>query len=133
MIGKNNPLNVRKSSNQWLGQTGSTKGFCDFQNTDYGVRAAMYLICKTYRLRYGLKTYAQLLSRYAPPKENVTSRYIKYVCANIFAHPSDSPFTIHPESRIPMMLHFMSKFEGNEVSMIDCLRVYRQYKKDFKL
>ena len=132
MIGKNNPLNVRKSSNEWLGQTGSTRGFCDFQNTDYCVRAAMYLICKTYRLRYGLKTYSQLISRYAPPKENNTAAYISFVCKNAFAHPSDSPF-LYPDTRIPMMIHLMSKYEGNEVSTIDCLHVYYQYKKDFKL
>lgn len=132
MIGKNNPLNVRKSSNEWIGQTGSTRGFCDFKNTDYGVRAAMYLICKTYRLRYGLKTYAQLISRYAPPKENNTAAYISYVCRYAFAHPSDSPF-LSPDTRIPMMIHLMSQFEGNEVSTIDCLHVYHQYKKDFKL
>lgn len=132
MIGKNNPLNVRKSYNVWIGQTGSTEGFCDFQNTDYGLRAAMYLICKVYRLRYGLKTYAQLISRYAPPKENNSAAYISYVCKYAFALPSDSPF-VYPDTSIPMMIHLMSKFEGNEVSTIDCLRVYHQYKKDFKL
>ena len=78
MIGINNPMNIRRSSSKWLGQTGSRKGFCCFENEKYCFRAAMYLVY-TYRVRYHCDRLCDIISRYAPPSENLTYRYIQIV------------------------------------------------------
>lgn len=77
MIAKNNPFNLRVGT-KWLGLTGSRKGFCEFSSTEYGIRAAAYLLMRTYRKR-GLKTIESIINTYAPPAENDTRRYIDFV------------------------------------------------------
>ena len=79
MIGKNNPLNVRYNPlNHWRGQIGSTRGFCDFSSEYFGVRAAMYLIFRSYKKK-GFVSYYQIIHRYAPRWENDTVSYVKYI------------------------------------------------------
>lgn len=40
-----NLLNIRyNESNKWKGQTGSYKGFCVFENTDYSIRAGIKIL-----------------------------------------------------------------------------------------
>lgn len=80
MIGQNNPLNIRTSPHfTWNGQTGSTRGFCNFESTRHGRRVGLYLLMRSYR-RAGVKTIAEIIRRFAPPSENNTSGYIKTVC-----------------------------------------------------
>ena len=49
-IRNNNPLNIRRSKDQWKGlraqQTDSQ--FCQFETLEYGWRAAFYLLTRTY-------------------------------------------------------------------------------------
>lgn len=75
-----NPLNVRFSkSNNWKGKTGENyKGFECFIDDRYSVRAAHRLM-STYQ-RYGIKTIAAFIRRYAPNNENNTELYIKRIC-----------------------------------------------------
>lgn len=40
----------------------------------------MFVLLDTYRVKYGLKTIRQMISRYAPPSENHTEAYIAAVC-----------------------------------------------------
>lgn len=75
----NNPLNIRNVDGQnWIGQIGKKAGFCEFQNVWWGVRAAMMILSK-YRKR-GLVTIEKIISTWAPPSENDTEAYIKYIC-----------------------------------------------------
>ena len=40
-----NVLNIRyNESNKWKGQTGSYKGFCVFENTDYYIRGGIKIL-----------------------------------------------------------------------------------------
>lgn len=81
MIGKFNPLNIRTSSAfNWVGQTGATRGFCDFQSVEYCRRAGLYLLMRSYR-RAGVVRLGEILHRFAPVSENDTERYISFVCA----------------------------------------------------
>ena len=80
MIGKNNYLNIRTSSAfTWFGQTGSTRGFCDFESIEMCRRAGAYLLMRSYR-KAGCKTIESVISRWAPKTENDTENYIKFVC-----------------------------------------------------
>lgn len=77
--GKNhNPLNIRyNSKNNWRGQVGENSGFCVFSHEAYGFRAA-YKLITTY-ISQGHNTIAKIVSRWAPPCENNTEAYIKFV------------------------------------------------------
>lgn len=79
MIGKNNVLNIRASrSFTWLGQTGSTRGFCNFEGIEMCRRAGLYLLMRSYR-RANVVTLADVIKRWAPPTENETGKYVDFV------------------------------------------------------
>lgn len=74
----NNPLNIRYNpQNQWRGQTGQDKGFCVFKNKAYGFRAG-FIILGNY-IKNGINTIEQIVSRWAPPSENNTENYIRFI------------------------------------------------------
>ena len=79
MIGKNNIFNIRAGKAQWLGMTGTRRGFVEFDTREHGIRAWLVLM-RNYRRQYGCKTVRQIVSRFAPPSENETEQYIKF-CA----------------------------------------------------
>ena len=95
-IRNNNPLNIRLSKDKWQGQinpsgnanvndndnNSSLKGeavFCVFSSMAYGWRAAFVILCRTYYGKYKLKTIRDIVSRWAPAKENNTEAYIRHV------------------------------------------------------
>ena len=95
-IRNNNPLNIRRSKDKWQGQinpsgngnvngngnNSSPKGdaeFVQFYTMEYGWRAAFVILCRTYYGKYGLKTIRDIVSRWAPAKENNTEAYIRHV------------------------------------------------------
>ena len=66
------------------GENSSPRGgregvFCQFSSMEYGWRAAFVILCKTYYGKYKLKTIRDIVSRWAPPKENNTPAYIRHV------------------------------------------------------
>lgn len=80
MIGKNNPLNIRTSASfSWNGQTGATRGFCDFEDVAMCRRAGAYLLMRSYR-RAGCRNLGQVICRWAPSNENDTASYLHFVC-----------------------------------------------------
>ena len=74
-----NPLNIRKSGDNWVGQCGHDGSFAKFIDIRHGLRAAFRLLY-TYDVRYGCNTVRTIINRWAPPEENNTSAYIKRVC-----------------------------------------------------
>ena len=113
MIGKNNPLNVRFNPlNHWRGQTGQTCGFCDFSTEYYGVRAAIYLLFRTYKKK-NCVTYGEIINRYAPSTENDTQAYIGFICKSLHVFPFDVPFFINEWIGL---FYYMSQYEGNVVA-----------------
>lgn len=83
----NNPLNIRyNKENNWRGQIGSVRGFCQFDNIDHGIRAACRLVMN-YPKPLSVKG---IISRWAPPTENDTKGYIRFVMAGFpTAHEDD--------------------------------------------
>lgn len=80
MIGKCNPLNIRTSAYfKWAGQTGETRGFCDFEDVTMCRRAGAYLLMRSYR-RCGITKLRDVIHRFAPAVENDTDAYISFVC-----------------------------------------------------
>ncbi len=76
----NNPLNIRKSDQLWIGQTGNDGAFCIFLTMAYGYRAA-FRILKTYNTKYHVYSVREIIGRWAPPSDgNNTKGYIDRVC-----------------------------------------------------
>jgi hypothetical protein len=77
-IRNNNPLNIRKNGIKWKGQVENKDAFCVFLEHQWGWRAALIIICRTYRKR-GLTTVWKIIHSWAPPSENKTDFYAKFV------------------------------------------------------
>ena len=80
-IRNNNPLNIRRSKDQWKGlraqQTDAS--FAQFETMEYGWRAAFYLLTRTYYHKYRLYTIRSIVTKWAPAVENNTKAYIENV------------------------------------------------------
>lgn len=108
MIGRNNPLNIRYSPfNKWKGQSGQTKGFCNFLRLKFGIRAAAILLIRSYD-KEDFKTYEEKIRRFAPPSENPTSNYVSYVCTKCNVFPFDMPASIEDYAT---MIYYMWCYE----------------------
>ena len=126
MVGKNNPFNIRYNSrNMWLGldQNPVYRGFCNFVDIKYGIRAACYLLMVSYR-KNGVLTISEIISRFAPSTENDTDRYIQFVCNGLGCFPFD-----HPKDKYDFakLLSYMSVYEGNPVNIADILTVINMF------
>ena len=53
--------------------------FVRFESIEYGIRAAFVLL-RTYSIKYKANCIQDIISRWAPPSENDTEKYIKNVC-----------------------------------------------------
>lgn len=79
----NNPGNIEASAeNPWEGQTGSDGRFAKFETPEHGIRALGKNLL-AYNKRHGLDTVGEMITRWAPPKENDTDSYIKAICAQL--------------------------------------------------
>ena len=88
-IRNNNPLNIRRGKTLWKGEIkavptrvgleGSGSSFCHFESVEWGLRAAFCLL-RTYATKYRLNCVKDIITRWAPPKENDTTSYIRHVC-----------------------------------------------------
>ena len=87
-IRNKNPLNIRKSNDQWQGAVGDDGAFIQFNHETMGIRAAARIL-KNYRDKYDLNTVSGIITRWAPPKndsgefENDTQAYIESVAGKV--------------------------------------------------
>ena len=80
-IRNHNPLNIRRSKDQWKGmaEVQTDRAVVQFKSLEYGWRAAFYLLTRTYYHKYRLYTIRGIISRWAPANENNTKAYIANV------------------------------------------------------
>lgn len=107
----NNPFNIRKSRQPWIGKIhGSDPEFETFRSMYLGIRAGVKLLL-TYVDR-GIDTPSAIISRFAPSCENNTSAYLDFVCRN-----STGVYWIAKDERITklrqlaMLASRMAKYE----------------------
>ena len=106
MVGENNPFNIKFSKrNHWFGQTGSKRGFCEFDTLEHGVRACYLLLCNYIRSNYD--SIERIINRFAPETENNSLAYISFVCKytvygnhNLGAKPVKALDQLNPKDRI---------------------------------
>ncbi|MFI3320327.1 MAG: structural protein P5 [Rikenellaceae bacterium] len=78
----NNPGNIRHSKDRFRGEVYPCEDplFKVFTAPEWGYRA-VYVILRTYILKYELTTISEIIPRWAPTFENDTDAYIQYVSA----------------------------------------------------
>ena len=108
----NNPGNIRRSRVRYKGEVRPSRDpeFKEFSSMAYGYRA-MFVLLDTYRSRYGLTTIRQMLNRYAPPKENFTEGYVRFVADYSGVMPDEIVDTRADKDMIPIV-EAMSKIEN---------------------
>lgn len=93
-IRNNNPGNIRRSADAWRGLSSEQLDpeYFTFVAPVYGIRA-MARILRNYESRYGLNTVEGIISRWAPPNENITGAYVKHVAEKLNIDPR-TQFTV---------------------------------------
>lgn len=92
-IRNNNPLNIKKGNN-WKGERLAQIDpvFEEFTSIEYGIRAAMRLMINQISgfngTRPKMNTLKKLISVWAPPSENSTTKYIDFVCQHLHCSPN---------------------------------------------
>lgn len=84
-----NPGNLINNGINWQGATGTDGRYLVFDTAVDGIRAIASTL-NTYRHKHGLNTVRGIISRWAPPKNNDTTAYIRAV-ANHVSEGADQP------------------------------------------
>ena len=144
----NNPLNIRKvPGTHWRGEVSSPLGevgrgavplgevgrgaagsFVRFSSLAYGLRAA-FCILRTYRDKYKLVCIEDIITRWAPPTENDTRKYI-CDCCKLTGFGGKERLT---ESNWPRLVGAMARLESGmnltEEQIRQGFRLYRENSK----
>lgn len=115
----NNPGNIRRSRVRYKGEVRPSRDpdFKEFETMAYGYRA-VFVLLDTYRSRYGLNTIRQMLNRYAPPTENFTEGYVRFVADYSGVMPDEVVDTRSEKDMIPIVAA-MSKIENGVAANIE--------------
>ena len=84
----NNPGNIRDVGIGWEGKIGSNNNFVVFEDVSWGIRA-MIINFHTSITIHGNETLYKYLTRYAPPIENDTAKYIQIVSQKTGIAPTE--------------------------------------------
>lgn len=111
----NNPLNIRRTKDKWQGLSSvqNDKDFCTFDSLEYGFRAAFRIIHNGFKAKPPRNNVRSIISRWAPPNENDTRRYMNFVCS-LIGIPSAVPLNYSDKSIMVFMVRAMAYMEtGN--------------------
>lgn len=110
----NNPGNIEASAdNPWEGQTGSDGRFAKFETPEHGIRALGKNLL-AYNKRHGLDTVGEMITRWAPPKENDTDSYIKAICAQLGVGANDQIDVTNPKTLAALCAGIVQHENGNQ-------------------
>lgn len=111
-IRNNNPGNIRKGGDPWVGAVGDDGAFLRFVDPAHGIRAAARLL-QTYQVRHELNTVREIVTRWAPPSENQTDAYIASVAIWADVEP-DAPIDVHDYGTAYRLLRAIFRFENGK-------------------
>lgn len=129
-IRNNNPFNIRYNKiNKWQGLIGhDDKGFCQFFNMEYGLRAGI-IVLKNYIQKHGLHSVEEIIRRFAPSSENPTSNYISYIRYALDARLLDSNYIEYNRRNFLVMCQFILLFESwYQISEDGLISIIKQFK-----
>ena len=114
-----NPGNIRHSKTRYKGERYPSRDseFKEFESMAYGYRA-MFVLLDSYSRRYGLCTIRQMLNRYAPPVENFTEGYIRFVSEKTGIAPDEIINTRAARDMVPVVAA-MSQIENGVAAVMD--------------
>ena len=114
----NNPGNIRRSKTRYVGEISPSADaeFKQFESVAYGYRA-MFVLLDSYRRRYSLSTIRQMINRYAPPSENFTEGYIRFVAQRTGIHPDEALDTRSERDMVPIIMA-MSEIENGVKAVV---------------
>jgi len=106
----NNPGNIRKSTDKWQGLAlvQDDPAFFIFTEPKYGIRA-IGKILSNYERKYSLRTVRDLISRWAPPVENLTESYVNAVARAVGVAPDA---TIDVRANLPALASAIIRHEN---------------------
>ncbi len=112
-----NPGNIRHTRRRWQGEVeGSDPAFKTFESMAWGCRA-IFLLLDNYRRLHGCTTIRTMISRWAPPFENHTERYIEQV-AQLVGVGADEPIdTRSRQVMLPMVAAIIRVENGRSVAL----------------
>ena len=113
-----NPGNIRITKDKWKGlrEVQEDKEFFQFKAMKWGYRA-MIRTLQNYRKRHGCETIADFIRRWAPPSENNTVTYIRFVCEKMGV-PSVFVPNVESKPAMCMFAYAIAYFEnGGEPQM----------------
>ena len=98
-----NPGNIRITKDKWKGLrlVQADKEFFQFETMAWGYRAMLRTL-QNYRKRHGCETIADFIRRWAPPSENNTLTYIRFVCEKMGVPPVYVP-NVEDKGEVPVM------------------------------
>lgn len=123
-----NPGNIRLSGVRYKGEVRPSRDpeFRQFESMAWGYRA-IFVLLDTYRLRHGLHTIAEMISRWAPPSENRTQSYIRAVCERSGIGPAEPIDTRRAETMIPLAAAISRVENGRDAEMRDVVEGWRLF------
>jgi hypothetical protein len=115
-IRNNNPGNIREpvgDKTAWVGEraTNDDAEFEEFLTPEHGLRA-LAIVLRTYQQRHGLRTVRQLITRWAPPNENQTDVYVRFVAERVGVQPDEAVDLTDRKLMIPFMRAIVRKENG---------------------
>lgn len=115
-----NPGNIRRSKVRYKGEVQPSRDveFKEFCSMGYGYRA-MFVLLDSYRSRYGLCTIRQMLGRYAPPSENFTEGYVRFVSSRTGIAPDEIVNTRAARDMVPIVAAMSQIENGVPATMED--------------
>ena len=118
-IRNNNPGNIRVTKDKWMGLRAvqADKEFFQFITPKWGYRALIRTL-QNYRKRHGCETIGDFIRRWAPPSENNTLSYIRFVCEKMGVPPAYVP---NVEDKVTMCLfaYAISYYENGVVPVME--------------
>ena len=139
-IRNNNPLNIRRSTDRWVGvrEEQTDKSFVQFKSMAYGYRAAWKTL-QSYYNRFCQQSKAftvrNIIHRWAPPNENDTEAYIRTVLTLSGIGAQENllpPENVDSYHRLSKLLEAMTVMEnGIRPHQVDTEAIYQGYKLAF--
>lgn len=126
-----NPGNIRRSKTRYKGERHPSRDseFKEFESMAYGYRA-MFVLLDTYSRRYGLCTIRQMLNRYAPPSENFTEGYIRYVADKTGIAPDEMLNSRAARDMVPVVAAMSQIENGVPAVMADVHRGWELFESE---
>lgn len=120
-IRNNNPGNIRRSPDAWLGLAAEQTDpkFFRFNAPLFGIRA-LAVILRNYQRKHGLKTIREVIGRWAPSSENDTEAYVTAV-ARATGLAADAALDLEDPATLAALVEAVIEHENGEQPYSDAL------------